>query len=142
MEKNTTDVKSKKRRRTKGYRFKKRRGLDSFPAIRAADAAHNAIAQLCQQWKQKPLDVQRANAASSQMRRSLIVGFANPPGSKQRYQEHRVAWRAARTLDRLVASSLNSSSSEKSESTAAKVAQRAVDRVDVLISALPGVDLL
>ena len=66
----------------------------------------------------------------------LALGFGAPPGSLERARSHHRAWVGVRAIDRTV--------------TAAKIrrlapaavvakAQRAIDRADVMIAALPGV---
>jgi hypothetical protein len=125
---------------TRSYRFRRGRGIE-YPAIKAAEAVHQALVRLSPHWLSDPIIAQRAHAASAQMRRSLVAGFARPAGSSARQNEHRVAWRATRILDKLVAKAVNDAKDGPSEvCKITHAAQRAVDRADILIAALPGVD--
>ena len=66
----------------------------------------------------------------------LASGFAAPPGSPSRIKAHHRAWVTVRELDR------NVTAVRINRGAPAKVlakAQRAIDRADVMISALPGV---
>jgi hypothetical protein len=66
----------------------------------------------------------------------LASGFASPPGTRTRVDAHRRAWTAVRSIDRCVsAARIN----RKAPAKLLARAQRAIDRADVLISALPGV---
>jgi hypothetical protein len=126
---------------TRAYKFKRGRGVE-YPAIKAAEAAHQAMIKLTSHWLSDPWIAQRAHAASAQMRRSLVAGFARPAGSKARQIEHRVAWRATRILDKLVAKAVMEAQGGPIDIyKISHAAQRAVDRADILISALPGVDV-
>lgn len=66
----------------------------------------------------------------------LAHGFAAPPQSRTRVASHHRAWVAVRQLDRAV-----QAARIRRLAPAAVVAraQRAVDRADVLVGALPGV---
>ena len=66
----------------------------------------------------------------------LAQGFASAPGTVARHQAHRRAWTSIRHIDRAVTAARINRLAPKQ--LLAK-AQRAIDRADVMISALPGV---
>ncbi len=68
----------------------------------------------------------------------LALGFAAPPGSRRRVQAHHRAWRTVRDIDRTVQLAVRRRLAPSATEIVLK-AQRAIDRADVLISALPGV---
>ena len=106
--------------------------LEHHPAFRAIVAATPAVA-----------DIARASGDDSELvgRLAFAVGdlasgFASPPGSASRVRAHHRAWQTVRELDRsLLAIRLN----HKAPVKLLARAQRAIDRADVMISALPGV---
>ena len=66
----------------------------------------------------------------------LASGFAAPPGSRLRIAAHHRAWITVRELDRSVtAVRIN----RRAPAKIVAKAQRAIDRADVMIGALPGV---
>ncbi len=123
------------------YQLRRVRKLDRFPAYRAAVAAQEAVAKLAPHWKQDPLTAQRAHEACALMRRALAAGFHSPAGSQVRHAEHRNAWHAARRLDALVSRTVQRAARYTPSDPVPRLAQRAIDRADVLIAALPGVEL-
>jgi hypothetical protein len=66
----------------------------------------------------------------------LVHGFSSPVGSVERRSAHHRAWVSVRELDRSIGAARF-----HPRATAAMVAkaQRAIDRADVMITALPGV---
>jgi hypothetical protein len=68
----------------------------------------------------------------------LAQGFSAPQDTRARRDPHRRAWTAVREIDRaIIAARIN----RRAPAKLIKRAQRAIDRVDVLISTLPGVML-
>ena len=66
----------------------------------------------------------------------LASGFAAPPGSTSRVTAHHRAWVTVRELDReVLALKIN----RRAPARVLERAQRAIDRADVMIGALPGV---
>jgi hypothetical protein len=66
----------------------------------------------------------------------LVRGFASAPGSRARTEAHQRAWIAVRGIDRALIEA------RRRQLVAPEVlgkAQRAIDRADVMIAALPGV---
>lgn len=63
----------------------------------------------------------------------LADGFASPPDSRRRVQAHHRAWIHIREIDRAV---LAAGRAHRAPSDLVKRAQRAIDRVDVLVGAL------
>lgn len=118
------------------------RRLDQFPAYRAAVAAQHAVQALAPLWKKDPVVARRAHEACALMRRALAAGFSSPAGSAIRYSEHRAAWHAARQLDALVGQTVRHAQRYTPADPIPAAVQRAIDRADVLISALPGVVVL
>jgi len=106
--------------------------LEHHPSFRAIIAATPVVA-----------DIARASGDTSELvgrlayaAGDLASGFASPPGSPSRVREHRRAWQTVRELERsLLAIRLN----RKAPIKLLARAQRAIDRADVMISALPGV---
>lgn len=66
----------------------------------------------------------------------LAHGFAAPPGSRRRIEAHHRAWVTVRQIDRELA--VTRQRRRATPEIVAK-AQRAIDRADVMIAALPGV---
>ena len=66
----------------------------------------------------------------------LVHGYAEPPDSVARRSAHHRAWNAVRELDRgLLAAKIG----RRAPAGIVAKAQRAVDRADVFVGALPGV---
>lgn len=107
--------------------------LEHHPSFRAVIAAAPSVAELARQLTDDGQDlVGRLVIACG----DLASGFASPPGSRARVEAHCRAWTSVREIDR----SLTAARFQRR--VPAKVvarAQRAIDRADVLISALPGV---
>lgn len=66
----------------------------------------------------------------------LAQGFAAPPGSRARNEAHHRAWVAVREIDRAVTAARIG---RRAPAKLVAKAQRAIDRADVMIAALPGV---
>ncbi len=105
--------------------------LEHHPSFRAVIAATPPIAELARAMREPELVGALAIACGD-----LATGFASPPGSRSRSVAHHRAWITVKEVDRTI--------------TAARIgrlapgpvvakAQRAIDRADVLIGALPGV---
>lgn len=118
------------------YRFHRYRRLDKYPAIRAAQAAQTAVLKWLERCNPAPLLRDAAMQHAAQMQRALITGFAHAPGTQARHSAHRRAWHAAHTLELLV-----NRGAGQARSREFAVVQRALDRADILISGLPGVEL-
>jgi hypothetical protein len=69
----------------------------------------------------------------------LVAGFAAPEGSCERRRAHHLAWVGVRELDRGV---LAAKLGRRAPAAVVGRAQRAVDRADVMIGALPGVAVM
>lgn len=65
----------------------------------------------------------------------LASGFAAPPGSTSRVKAHHRAWIAVRTVDRMLT---RLRLERRAPANVLARAQRAIDRADVMIGALPG----
>jgi len=105
--------------------------LEHHPSFRAVIAAAPSVAELALELHADDLVGMLALACGD-----LAHGFAAPPGSRARADAHHRAWQAVRSVDRAVtAARVNRQASAK---VVAK-AQRAIDRADVMIGALPGV---
>jgi hypothetical protein len=104
--------------------------LDHHPSFRAVIAATSPVSALARSIDHDlvgPLVLACGD---------LVHGFGAPVGSLERHQAHRRAWSHVREIDRVV------QSASRHKRVSAQViarAQRAIDRADVLISALPGV---
>lgn len=102
------------------------------PAFKAAIAAALPVADLARAVADDRGELVRALAIACG---DLVHGFASPPDSAQRRAAHHRAWIRVRALERgILAARLGGAPAK----VIAK-AQRAIDRADVLISALPGV---
>lgn len=111
--------------------------LEHHPSFRAVIAAASPLAELSNAMRSK-LQSQRDELVTTLATAcgDLVHGFTAPPGSNTRTQAHHRAWIAVRELDR------NVQVARIRKLAPAKLvakAQRAVDRADVLIGALPGV---
>lgn len=105
--------------------------LEQHPSFRAVVAATPILADIARATAEGALVGQLAIAAGD-----LATGFAAPPGSSSRVRAHHRAWVTVRELDRsLLAIRLGRRAPVKLLARA----QRAIDRADVMISALPGV---
>jgi hypothetical protein len=108
----------------------RRHPVETEPAFQAAIAAALPLADLSRAIADCELVRALAIACGD-----LVAGFSSPPDSVQRRAAHHRAWTRVRELDRgILAARLGGAPAK----VLAK-AQRAVDRADVLISALPGV---
>jgi hypothetical protein len=105
--------------------------LEHHPSFRAVIAAAPPVAELARAMREDALVGTLAIACGD-----LAHGFAAPPGSHTRVTAHHRAWIAVRDLDRTV-----TAARIRRLAPAAVVAkaQRAIDRADVMIAALPGV---
>jgi hypothetical protein len=107
--------------------------LEHHPSFRAVIAAAPPVAELAQELRDDGRDLVGALAIACG---DLAQGFAAPPGSRARHEAHHRAWRTVREIDRAV------TAARIHRRAPAKLlgrAQRAIDRADVLITALPGV---
>jgi hypothetical protein len=105
--------------------------LEHYASFRAAIAAAPPIASLASRLGNSSITRELAIACGD-----LALGFASPPNSTARSQAHHRAWVRVRGIERVV-----TDAHAKGLATPEVVARarRAVDRVDVLITALPGV---
>jgi hypothetical protein len=106
--------------------------LEHHPSFRAVIAAAPPVAELANVLPDSAHMVSSLAIACG----DLAQGFAAPPGSRSRVQAHHRAWVAVREIDRSVRIA------QMRRLAPAKVvakAQRAIDRADVMIAALPGV---
>lgn len=107
--------------------------LEHHPSFRAVIAAAPPVAELAHQMRDHGGELVGTLALACG---DLAHGFAAPPGSRTRSEAHHRAWVAVRTLDRSVmAARINRLAPAKVLARA----QRAIDRADVMIGALPGV---
>jgi hypothetical protein len=105
--------------------------LDHHPSFRAVLAAAPSIFELARAANDDSLFAHLALAAGE-----LASGFHAPLGSRTRCGAHHRAWRLVRELDRSVtALRLN----RRAPAQVLARAQRAIDRADVMVGALPGV---
>jgi len=105
--------------------------LEHHPSFRAVIAAAPPVAELARVTAEDELVGQLAIACGD-----LASGFAAPPGSTSRVRAHHRAWVTVRGLDRTVrALRIN----RRAPAGVLAKAQRAIDRADVMIGALPGV---
>jgi len=105
--------------------------LDHHPSFRAVLAAAPYIFELARAANDDALFAQLALAAGE-----LVSGFREPHGSPSRAGAHYRAWTLVRELDRNV-SALRVN--RRAPVPILARAQRAIDRADVMIGALPGV---
>jgi hypothetical protein len=107
--------------------------LEHHPSFRAVIAAAPPVAELA---RELPPDGQQLVGALAIVCGDLALGFASPPGSRARNQAHHRAWTHVREIDRaLTAARIH----RRAPARILAKAQRAIDRADVMISALPGV---
>jgi hypothetical protein len=105
--------------------------LEQHPSFRAVVAATPVVADIARASENREIVGQLAVAVGD-----LAQGFAAPPESPSRAFAHRRAWKTVREIERnLLAIRLN----RKAPIKLLARAQRAIDRADVMISALPGV---
>lgn len=105
---------------------------ESFRALAAAAAPLAALtARLARAEVRADLSGALALATAD-----LAAGFAAPAGSEARITAHRRAWVGVRGLDRALREVVRR---RLASGDAVLRAQRAVDRADVMIAALPGV---
>ena len=102
--------------------------FDHHPSFRAVISAAPPLAELVTKIGSSSLVGTLALACSD-----LAEGFAAPPDSRQRVAAHRRAWASIREIDRALT---NTPRHAKASADMFKRAQRAIDRADVLISAL------
>jgi hypothetical protein len=109
--------------------------LEHHPSFRAVIAAAPPVAELARELS--------GEGAGRELVGSLAIvcgdlahGFAAPPGSRARTEAHHRAWVLVREIDRAVtAVRIN----RRAPARVVARAQRAIDRADVMIAALPGV---
>lgn len=106
--------------------------VETEPAFRAVIAAALPVADLSRAVADDRGALLRMLAIACG---DLVHGFASPPDSVQRRAAHHRAWTRVRELERgILAARLGGAPSK-----VIARAQRAIDRADVMISALPGV---
>jgi hypothetical protein len=106
-----------------------RHPLDHQPSFRAVIAAAQPVAELATRIANHSIVSALAIACSD-----LADGFAAPPESPRRADAHRRAWISIREIDRVVTETRRTQPPEIA--TLLSRAQRAIDRADVLVSAL------
>ncbi len=105
--------------------------LEHYASFRAAIAAAPPIATLASRLNNSGITRELAIACGD-----LALGFASPPNSTARGQAHHRAWVRVRSIEKVV---LDADTRRLAAPDIIARARRAVDRVDVLITALPGV---
>ena len=105
--------------------------LEHHPSYRATVAAAPPVATLAARLNNGAIASAIAIACGD-----LALGFAAPIGSPERAESHHRAWLKLRQIDQVVSEARQRRLA--SPEVIAK-AQRAVDRADVLVAALPGV---
>lgn len=106
---------------------------DLEPSFRAAVDAAMPLAELARELSDGRNELLRRLAIACG---DLAHGFSAPDGSLERRAAHHRAWTTIRDLDRgISAVRVN----RKAPAKLVARAQRAIDRADVFISALPGV---
>jgi hypothetical protein len=107
--------------------------LEHHPSFRAVIAAAPPVADLA---RELPEDGRELVGTLAIVCGDLAHGFASPPGSRARNEAHHRAWILVREIDRAVtAARIN----RRAPARVVARAQRAIDRADVMIAALPGV---
>jgi hypothetical protein len=107
--------------------------LEHHPSFRAVIAAAPPVAELA---RELPADGRELVGNLAIVCGDLAQGFAAPPGSRARNEAHHRAWVMVREIDRAVtAARIN----RQAPARLLARAQRAIDRADVMIAALPGV---
>lgn len=107
--------------------------LEHHPSFRAVIAAAPPVAELARELADDGRDLVASLAIACG---DLAQGFASPPGSRQRNEAHHRAWITVRELDRTVTAARIH---RRAPARLLAKAQRAIDRADVMIAALPGV---
>jgi hypothetical protein len=107
--------------------------LEHHPSFRAVIAAAPPVAELARELAGDGRDLVATLAIVCG---DLAHGFAAPPGSRQRNEAHHRAWITVREIDRTVTAARIG---RRAPARLLARAQRAIDRADVMISALPGV---
>jgi len=107
--------------------------LEHHPSFRAVIAAAPPVAELA---RELPDDGRQLVGTLAIVCGDLAQGFAAPPGSRTRNEAHHRAWTLVREIDRAVTAARIS---RRAPARVVAKAQRAIDRADVMISALPGV---
>lgn len=103
--------------------------LEHHPSFRAVIAAAPPVAELATRIANRSIVAALAIACSD-----LADGFAAPAESPRRAEAHRRAWIGIREIDRVVTETRRTQPPELA--TLLTRAQRAIDRADVLVSAL------
>jgi hypothetical protein len=107
--------------------------LEHHPSFRAVIAAAPPVADLARELSD---DGRELVGTLAIVCGDLAQGFASPPGSRARNEAHHRAWVLVREIDRAVtAVRIN----RRAPARVVARAQRAIDRADVMIAALPGV---
>src|SRR5689334_21037481 len=107
--------------------------LEHHPSFRAVIAAAPPVAELA---RELPEDGRELVGQLVIVCGDLAQGFAAPPGSRARNEAHHRAWTLVRELDRAVTAARIG---RRAPARLVAKAQRAIDRADVMIAALPGV---
>lgn len=103
------------------------------PSFRAVISAAPPVADLARELREEGRDLVGMLAIACG---DLVHGFSAPPGSSLRRQAHHRAWITVRDIDRTVtAARIN----RLAPARVVARAQRAIDRADVMLAALPGV---
>lgn len=102
--------------------------LEHHPSFRAMIDAASPIAELAIAIAHRGIIDSLAIACGD-----LADGFAAPPGSAHRVRAHRRAWIQVREIDRVV---VGARRTQRAPTDLVRRAQRAIDRADVLVSAL------
>lgn len=107
--------------------------LEHHPSFRAVIGAAPVVAELAREIDENEIVCRLTLVCAD-----LAQGFAAPQDTRLRHDAHRRAWTTVREIDRaIIAARIN----RRAPAKLLKRAQRAIDRVDVLISTLPGVML-
>jgi hypothetical protein len=102
--------------------------LEHHPSFRAVLAAASPVAELAARIADHEIVGALAIACSD-----LADGFASPPDSARRVEAHHRAWVSIRQIDRVVTAARYT---RRAPSEVIRRAQRAIDRADVMVSAL------
>ena len=107
--------------------------LEHHPSFRAVIAAAPPVADLARELSD---DGRQLVSSLAIVCGDLAQGFAAPPGSRARNEAHHRAWTLVRDIDRAVTAARIH---RRAPAKLLAKAQRAIDRADVMIAALPGV---
>ena len=107
--------------------------LEHHPSFRAVIAAAPPVADLARELSD---DGRQLVSSLAIVCGDLAQGFAAPPGSRARNEAHHRAWILVRDIDRAVTAARIH---RRAPAKLLARAQRAIDRADVMIAALPGV---